>query len=177
MTSISKEEYFKLLEDLDSDQYGDNDIPEDTHIPDEAWIPSESGAKEMIRLKTFHGKIDVTKYRKEQIQDALYKCMNVQVGDFFIKIDSYHGQPDKFGKGANLTMDIEVWEKRYQTPSGAPCNMDFRIDWSKDNRFFGRKWLSYFGGGTRSSGINVPVDTVIEIVRWMQALKRIGAFL
>jgi len=177
MTNISKEEYLKLLEDLADDQYGTTDYPEDNYVPDEAWIPSESGAKEMIRFKNLHGKIDVTKFKKEQIQDALYKCMNIQVGDFLIKIESYHGYPDKFGKGTNLTMDIEVWEKRYRTPSGAPCNMDFRIDWSKDNRFFTRKWLSYFGAGTRSAGINVPVDTVVEIVRWMQALKRMGAFL
>lgn len=177
MTPISKDDYLKLLEDLSNDQYGSDDYSDEQHIPDEAWIPSESGVKEMIRFKNLHGKIDVTKYRKEQIQDALYKCMNIQVGEFLIKIESYHGQPDKFGKGANLTMDIEIWEKRYVTPTGRPCNMDFRIDWSKDNRFFGRKWLSYFSGGTRSSAFNVPVETVIEIVRWMQALKRMTAFL
>jgi hypothetical protein len=177
MNAISKEDYLKLLEDLANDQYGYDEQPEDTHVPDEAWIPSESVAKEMIRMKNLHGKIDVTKFRKDKIQDALYKCMNIQVGDFLIKIESYHGHPDKFGKGVNLTMDIEVWEKRYQTPTGRPCNMDFRIDWSRDNRFFGRKWLDYFGGGTNSSGINVPVETVVEIVRWMQALKRMTAFL
>jgi len=178
MTNISKEEYLKLLEDLANDQYGYDDPPEEEpYIPDEAWIPSESVAKEMIRMKSLHGKIDVTKFRKDKIQDALYKCMNVQVGDFLIKIDSYHGYPDKFGKGANLTMDIEVWEKRYRTPSGAPCNMDFRIDWSKDDRFFTRKWLSYFQGGASSAAANVPVETVIEIVRWMQAIKKMGAFL
>lgn len=177
MTSISKEEYLKLLEDLANDQYGNDDVSEDTYIPDEAWIPAESEAKAKIRLHSMHGMVDVTGYRKDKIRDALYKCMNIKVGDFLIKIDTYHGYPDKFGHGSNLTMDIEVWEKRYRTPSGAPCNMDFRIDWSKDNRFFGRKWLHYFSNGTSSSASDVPVETIVEIVRWMQAIKRMTAFL
>src|SRR5574338_222702 len=67
MTPISKDDYLKLLEDLSNDQYGSDDYSDEQHIPDEAWIPSESGVKEMIRFKNLHGKIDVTKYRKEQI--------------------------------------------------------------------------------------------------------------
>lgn len=174
---ISKEEYQKILEEIYNEQY--NDEPETDLIPDDSWIPAESSAKEAMLRATNnkHGIIDVTKFRKEKIQDALYKCMNIQVGGFLIRIDSYNGEPGKLSKGATLSLDIEVWEKRFKTPSGNPCNMDFRMDWSKDNRFFGRPWLKHFGNGNSSSAHDVPVETVIEIVRWMQALKRMNAFL
>jgi len=176
MTSISKEEYLKLLEELTDQQY-DSDEDEPLNPPDEAWIWADPPAKEKIRIHNHHGVVDVTKCRKDSIQEALYKCMNIKVGDFLIKIERYHGYPDKFGKGVDLTMDIEVWEKKYKTPSGNPCNMDFRMDWSKDNRFFGRKWLQWFDNGISSSAQNVPVDTVVDIIRWMQAIKKMGAFL
>jgi len=172
MSPISKEDYLKLLEEIADEEQ--DDVPD---VSDDSWIWSEAPIKEKIRFSNLHGIVDVTKYRKDKIQDALYKCMNIKVGDFIVKIDTYHGYPDKLGKDVGLTMDIEVWEKRYKTPSGNPCNMDFRIDWSKDNRFFGRPWLKYFSGGSSSSASHVPVDTVIEIIRWMQAIKKMGAFL
>lgn len=175
---ISPGDYRKLVEEA----YYKTDIPEDDYdyceVPDDSWAPGESSAKELMkRADGRYGIIDVTKFRKDKIQEALYKCMSIQVGEFLIRIDTYHGYPDKFGKGTNLTMDIEVWKKQYKTLSGNPCNMDFKMDWSKDNRFFGRPWLQLFAGGTSCSANDVPVETVIEIVRWMQALKRMNAFL
>lgn len=172
MNPISKEDYLKLLEEIADEQYDESDdVPS---ISDDSWIWSEPPIKEKIKFQNLHGIVDVTKYRKDKIQEALYKCMNIQVGTFLIKIDTYHGYPDKKGKGVDLTMDIETWEKRFKTPSGNPCNMDFRVDLSTDNRFTGRPWLTFFSG---SSARKVPVDTVVEIVRWMQAIKRMTAFL
>lgn len=173
MNSISKEEYLKLLEEISNHQYDDeeDDVP---NVEDDSWIWAESPAKDRMMRLNHHGVIDVTKFRKEKIRDALYKCTNIQVGSFMIRISTYHGYPDKLGKGTDLTMDIETWEKRYKTPSGNPCNMDFRVDLSDDNRFTGRPWLLLFKG---SSARKIPVETVVEIIRWMQAIKRMTAFL
>lgn len=172
MTSISKEDYQRLLEEL-SDEYDDEiDI---YSIPDDSWIPGESSAKEALNKINHTGIVDVTKFKKDKIQDALYKCVNIKINDFLLRIDSYHGHPDKNNKGINLSMDIELWETKYRTPSGMPCKMEYRIDLFNDNRFNTRPWLSYFFKS--GNGINLPVETVVDVVRWLQALKRMNAFL
>ena len=169
MNSMTKEEYLKLLDEIDNE-----DQDENLDIPDESWIWAEPPIKQKIKHNTLNSMVNLTTCRKDKIQEALYKCMNIQVGNYLIRISSYHGEPDKFGNGTGLTMDICVWEKRYKTLSGNPCNMDYMVDLSKDNRFTNQPWLKLFDGYYAKS---VPVDTVVDIVRWMQALKRMTAFL
>jgi len=76
---------------------------------------------------------------------------------------------------AQLTMDITVYQEKYRTPSGAPCKMSYKMDFSQDDRFSNRPWITYFN--TQGRAHNIPVETVVEIVRWLQALKRMNAFL
>lgn len=66
-------------------------------------------------------------------------------------------------------------ERRFRTPSGNPCNMDYRINLHKDNRFTNRPWLNEFG--PQGEADDVPIETVVDIIRWLQALKRMNAFL
>jgi hypothetical protein len=178
MTFISKEEYLKLIE---SAQIDEEDTMDDySNIPESAWIPAESPAKDQMnraRAANSHGVIDVLKYKKEQIKDALYKCINLQVGEFIIHVEEYHGRPNikKTAPLAELTMDVSIMQERYQTPSGAPCKMAYKMDFFRDNRFATRPWLTYFN--SNGAAHNIPVDTVVDIVRWMQALRRMNAFL
>lgn len=174
MNPISKEEYIALLEQLADEQYGDDSTPELT-IQEESWIPAEPYAKERMKAASVNGTIDVTKFRKDKIQEALYKCVNIKIGIFLIRIEGYHGYPDKLGKGTNLTMDIAIWEEKYTTPTGNPCKMTYRVDFFKDNRFYNRPWLNYFN--TYGKAHNMPVETVVEVIRWLQAIKRMTAFL
>jgi hypothetical protein len=175
MTSISKDEYQRYLEELTDQQYADNDDADFYSPPEEAWIPAESEAKERMNFVNRNGSIDVTKFRKEKIQEALYKCINIVCGVFLIRINKYHGSPDKFGKGTNLSMDISLAETKFKTATGQPCNMQFRMNLTNDNRFTNRPWLHYFSAYGR--GTNVPVEVVVDIIRWLQALKRMNAFL
>lgn len=175
MTSISKEDYQKLLEELADQQYSMDEEVDINQIPDDSWIPSESFAKEKMKQANQSGIIDVTKFRKDKIQEALYKYINIKIGIFLIRIDTYHGYPDKTGKGVNLTMDIGVWETKLKTPSGNPCKMEYRINLHKDNRFTNRPWLVYFNDSGEAT--HMPVETVVDVVRWLQALKRMNAFL
>jgi hypothetical protein len=169
--NITKEDYLKLLEEMSNNE---EDLDNSPPIEDESWIWADPPVKDKIKISNYHGVIDATKFKKEEIQDALYKCMNIQIGNFLLKIDKYHGFPDTHGNGSNLTLDIQTWEKKYRTPSGNPCNMDFRVDLSKDDRFANRPWINLFNG---CYGSKVPVETVVEIVRWLQAIKRMTAFL
>jgi hypothetical protein len=168
MSTISKEDYLKLLEELDRE----DDM--DTHpIPEDAWIPSEPPVK--MKLSNSAIVIDILDYKKNKIKEALYKSTNLRIGKYLIKIHSYHGKPDKKGDGTGFTMDIEVWETSYTTPSGAPCKMDYNKNFHKDNRFAGKPWLSYFTIG--GWACDIPADTVVDVIRWIQTIQKLSAFL
>jgi hypothetical protein len=178
---ISPFDYLKLLQDLegsDSDYQEDDDVS----VPDESWIWGESPLKEKM-LGPRNGAIDVTKYKKESIKEALYKSTNLQVGDFTLKIERYNGRPGRFESikpiQIDLSMNIAIWERKYKTPTGNPCKMDYRLDLHKDNRFVNKPWLTFFANSGLGTGkaVDVPVDTVVDIIRWLQALKRLTAFL
>lgn len=165
---MNKEDYLKLLEKIAANQYDTED--EMPYTPEEAWIPAESEAKSKLKNINFNGVIDCTKMRSNDIKTAIGKAKNIQVGTFLIRISDYYGE-DPLVEGK---LSIEVYERLYRTPTGQPCNMDFRADLTRDSRFTGRPWLKYFQG---SWADKVPVENIIEIVRWMQALKKLAAFL
>lgn len=169
-----------MLEEAAEEQYGSEDSDHvEPAVEESSWIPSVDPRKEQMleRLKrsTLYGRIDVTKLRKDQIQDALYKCVNLEVGEFTLHINEYHGYPLPNKKGNELTMDITMFSKQYKTATGAPCNMDLKFDPHKDNRFEKRPWVHMFDNKGRA--FEVPAETVVDIVRWLQALRRMNAFL
>jgi hypothetical protein len=180
MNNVSKEEYLRLIEEYVNDQYGDNDGDEttlDVGAFEGGWIPADPPAKERMKNALGGGSscIDLTTAKKDKISDALYKYHNIKVGEFIIRIEEYHGRPGKTGKTVNLTMDVSVWEEVYRTPSGTPCKMTYRKNFHQDNKFDKRPWLNYFSNS--GDAHNIPADTVVDVIRWMQALKRMTAFL
>jgi len=177
MKYISKEDYLSLIETVHRDSEGYDEL-DNYNTPDEAWIPSESPNKfrmERARAASVHGMIDVLNYRKEQIRDAIYKSMNLQVGEFIIHIRRYGGHPKDKQLYGPLVLDIDVMQEKLKTPSGSPCKMSYRFDLFQDNRFAKQPWITHFNAG--GSARDIPVETVVEIVRWMQALRRMNAFL
>lgn len=176
MGHVTKEEYLRLVEQYANEQYG-SDVSDEYTISEDAWIPAVSEIKEKMAkaLNSRSGCVDLTSVRKDKIREALYKCSTVKIGAFLIKIDEYWGEPDKYGKGDNLNMDLSIWEERYRTPSGNPCRMTYRMNLHQDSRFTARPWLPLFNKS--GTAYQVPVDTVVEIVKWMQAIKKMSAFL
>ena len=176
MKSLSKEDYLRLIESAQRDEEGYDEV--EHHDMADAWIPAESPNKEKMlraRAASSHGVIDVLKCRKEQIRDAIYKCMNLQVGEFLIHIRSYNGHPKDKQLHGPLTLNINVMQERTKTPSGAPCKMQYDFDLFQDNRFAGCDWISRFNA--RGYAQDVPIEIVVDIIRWMQALRRMNAFL
>src|ERR1017187_8217485 len=162
-----------MLESLNSDQYDSDD---DSCVPEnyeEAWIPAVSPEKEKMFRTVRNGQLDITKYRKEQIRDAIYKVVNLTIGEFLIHISEYHGMPVRNKpQEAKLTLDITLYGTKYKTDSGLPCNMQSKLDPKTDNRFTGKPWLEKFSGADADY---IPVETVVDIIRWLQALKRMNA--
>jgi hypothetical protein len=170
MSELTNEEYLALCQKLVDQQY--DDAVDDYDISKMEWIPAESEAKERMIKVNNNGMIDLTHVRSTKIKEEIFKCGNLKVGDFKIIISHYSGVPSQ--EGANLTCNLRFMGHQSKTMNGMPCNMDSFVNIAKDNRFFGRPWLKYFHG---SNADNVPIDTVVDIIRWMQAIKKLTAFL
>jgi hypothetical protein len=172
MSSFTNQEYLELCQRLVDQQY--EDLVDETPAIDNEWIPAEPEFKWKKKFKpNVNGSIDMTDTKSNLIRDLLWKCTNIKVGNFKIRISSYTGEPGQHG--ALVSMRLEVWEERHKTPNGHPCKIDFPVNWTKDTRFTGRPWLKYFTNGY--SGGTIPIDTVVDIIRWMQAIKKLTAFL
>lgn len=170
MKSLSDQDYLRLLQQITDQQY--DDAIDDYDINKMEWIPAEPEAKEKIKAATW-GMIDLTNVKSSHIKEEILKCTNLKVGAFKLRISRYNGVPSQ--QGSKLCLDLEVMEERTQTPSGMPCRVDYRMNFDKDSRFKKCHWAKYFNAG--GCGNNVPIDTVVEIVRWMQAAKKLSAFL
>jgi hypothetical protein len=176
MNFISKEEYLKLIESAQDDQEGYDQI--DNYDISDVWMQVEYPNKEkMLRAReaSTHGMIDVLKYRKEQIRDAIYKYMNLQVGEFTIHIKRYNGHPKDKQLHGPLTLDISIMQEKHKTPSGSPCKMSYKFDFFQDNRFTKQPWITYFNASGYAN--DIPVETLVEVIRWLQALRRLNSFL
>jgi hypothetical protein len=174
---MNKDEYLQLLQSLQNDDY---DHDEDFSISDSAWIPAVSPAKikmEESRAANNYGSIDILKFKKDQIREALYKATNLKIGEFLLYIRSYHGRPAK-NKEPNyndLTMNITIYQEKNTTPSGNPGKMQYKMDFFQDSRFSNCLWLSSFDSKGKAN--NISVETVVNLVKYLQAIQNLTAFL
>lgn len=174
MKTLSKEEYLKLLEEIACEDSPDYEQNLSEILGDVSWSPSISPAKEaMLKKLQFSGTVDATHMKRAQLKEALAKSKNLQVGHFSIKIIGFYDSE----KHQTSFMTLNIYERRTKTATGQPCNMDYKIDVFSDNRFAGRPWLHLFGNNSQGKATNVSMDTAIEIVKWLQALKKLAVFL
>lgn len=167
----SYEDFMKLMQQaIDSFNKTDeiDNLPDETIEMEDVYVPPPITEHKPNTI----GSIDLTKYKKDKIRDALLKCANLRVGNFTVIISRYYGMPKD---EAGMSMNIRIMEDKTKTPTGNPCRMTYDIDVFKDTRFKDRAWRSYFKSG--SSGYNIPEQTVVEVIRWLQALTKLAAFL
>lgn len=151
-------EYNKLIQEFYQSQYSNDD--EDNNSPT-VWIPDTSGI-DLINKINNQQVVDATSYSKEQINKELYNFRNIKIGEFILKIT----------KIDSSKLDISLYEQQSNTK---PANFARRVDPSRDNRFENRSWSNYFKN--LSMGKNIPKEEIYDIIRWLQALHRMSAFL
>lgn len=169
MKSLTNEEYLALCQSLVDKQY--DSATDNYDVNKMEWIPSEPEIKQKIKEANRSGMIDLTTVHSSKIKEELTKCTNIKIGNFKMRINKSFGNLVANG----LTYSVEVWEERHKTPNGMPCKIDYPMIFSKDSRFKNRPWLEHFKNG--SCAYKVPLDTIVDIVRWMQAIKKMSAFL
>lgn len=165
--SFTDQEYLELLQKLVDDQY--DEAIDDYDIKEMEWIPSEPEIVKKKKKAVNHNiSVDLTNVKSTQLAREVNRAGNIKVGNFKIIVREYHED------GYQLTCDLRVVAHQSKTMNGFPCNMDTDVNLAGDSRFKGRPWLSYF---EYNRAENVPIETVVEIVRWMQAIKKLSAFL
>ena len=53
--------------------------------------------------------------------------------------------------------------------------MENRVNVIKDDRFHNRDWVKFFHMGVR--GKHIPINTCVDIVKWIQAIVKLTPFL
>lgn len=181
MDVLSKEEYLQLIERLLNQQYNDTDL-DNYELENETMMPSEWASSKpsfkMERVKELsidnNGITDLTNIKKDKIAEYLRKCRNIQVGKFLIKISKYRGDIGPAGESA-VSMDIFIHEEILKTHLGRQSTMVTKIDVTKDSRFYNRQWLKYFT--PFKVGNNIPIDVMIDIIRYLQVTHKLKSFL
>ena len=160
---ISKEEYWKLIEQVLKEQ-DDSDM--DDFVDCNAWIPSEPVKKPLLER---FGSIDATKLKRDAAKQALQKYQILNIGQFVLTIKLPEDKTDK------EKYIVCLYETKNITPLGRPCNMQYKVNLFKDTRFENRSWLTYFKKHGASNPI--PEAVVLDIVRWIQAIIKLPAFI
>lgn len=165
MKFLSEEEYLKLIVQLVEQQYNEPSLDGEVY---EAWSTAESDIKK--KIKSSNDKIiDASLYKKDKILESLYLCQPIKIGRFVIKISKYEDNKEK------TKMNIYIYEDKYYTYLGKTNEMLGKIDVLKDRRFVGSNWVSYFN--QFKLGVNIPIEVVVDIVKWLQVIDKLVAFL
>lgn len=168
--SLTSKEFFDLVNRLVDQQY-DSDTENDEPSFEDAWMPAEPEAKQKLKLKESNGVIDLTNVKKDKIKDLIAKSNSIKVGDFLIKITKSEYYETNM---SDLKVDMCIYEEKHRTETGRPCKLLFKLDSIKDTKFSQCSWNSYFN--QFKHGKNIPLNTIIDIIRWLQAVKKLTAF-
>jgi len=171
---ITKEEYLKLIHDA-YNQY-DEEAEEEY-----AWISADPEIKNKLKnLIKPSGNINATKMKKAEFPQIINKYSQITIGNFTVHIKSIVNPTgiDNIVEGAKeiteeTKYNLVLYEVRKTTPSGMPCNIQVKLNIAKDNRFDGRQWAK----GFTQLGGSVSGKTLVEILKWMQAITKLPAFL
>ena len=160
---LSKEEYLQLVTRFLNEQYGDELEDSYEEEPIEDTKPP--------RVPDFNKIINVTTYKKAEIIDALLYCSNLQVNNFIVKISDYIKE-----EGQNtVKYNLKLYEESPHIYLNRPCKKTTKLIPSDDIRFSNCSWVNYFNSS--SSGEKLPLEELLNLVRWLQAVSKLAAFI
>ena len=113
---------------------------------------------------------DLIDASEEEIKEKIHTTGNIKIGQFLIKIKNYKKDTK------TTTINMAIYEERLNETYFGKNTIAKRVNIVKDLRFETCDWLKYFINPI-TSGINIPIETAAEIVRWLQGVVKLGAFL
>lgn len=162
--NLTKEEYIAMVAKLVDQQYGrelDNDDDEPHHLSGSPEIPTRPNPNSII---------NITDHKRNDIPIELLRACNFKIGNFLIKI--HHNMTNEDGYAC---YSFKLFEESPYTYLNRPSIKTTKITPCNDSRFDGRSWLSYFG--QRSFAEQMIVSELLDMIRWLQAIGKMTAFL
>lgn len=171
ISGFSDHEYLELLQKLANQQYDDNYEEEQDLFSDapEEWTYEEQPRKPQYNPS--YECIDLSSAKLEVIKNKLQTSGNIKVGQFIIKIIKYD-----IANTNDIKLDINILEEKQRIFNGNPGKIAEKINLSKDTRFNNQEWIKYFNNSIKS-GIKIPIETVANIIKYMQFVYKNAAFL
>lgn len=105
-----------------------------------------------------NGVLDVSKANITDLQQQIYKYKNFKIEKFILKILKIN--ENKF----DITIFEEISKSRLN-----------KVKILFDSRFELTDWTTFFD--RNNQGSNIPVKELISIIRWLQAISRLKAFI
>jgi len=158
---MNNNDYKKLIEEFYHAQYSSCDkLAEEQNI----WYPDNRGSEKLDELKSLKEKqliIDATSYSLEEMKNKINSFRNVRIGNFRLQILNINAN----------AMNILIFEEQKKKSA----NITVKVNPNKDSRFLGRSWVTYFN--QFNEGKNIPLEEIPNILKWLQIIHRLPAFL
>lgn len=138
------------------------------YYDDYVWIPHNPQYKDEV--KKSRKIIDLSDSNRREIDEAIYAYTNLKVGNFLIIISRYHQNIND-----EILMDVSIWEEKEFTPSGNQQKMVYHFNFFRDKRFENQPWHSFFN--IQGEAINIPIKTLIEIIRFLQLMFKLPSLI
>lgn len=172
---MSLEDYVKLVEQFADERYGTSITAENSdqtiYGSDALMAEADERRSRMLRKReqADNAAWDCTEADMKTIKQKVHTVGNIKAGRFTVRIKNY--RQDK----SSTTANVDIYEEKVHRNSFGSNKMPCKVNVMKDMRFENRPWLSYFKN--QIGGTNIPIESVAQIVRWCQAVHRLGAFL
>ena len=165
--SIDYEEFLNLAKSLVDEQY-DANVNDYQEVLDRGQEQLEK-YQQQEKIIQANSSNNATDLKQEKIRAAIENSGNLEIGKFTLKILRPEGTRSKeYQKLREGLLNISIYEKGLD-------KLHRKVKVAEDNRFKEAEWISYFKDPLRS-GREVPIETVVEIVTWLQAIEKMLLF-
>ena len=160
---MTEQEYIDLIL-----KYSKDDLDE------EPIVDSINYSRPQNNVVRNSGVVDLTKTNKDKIIQAIIKSSNIRIYEFLIKIDSRILIDVATKKSTNI-YDIVIYEENGKNHFGMPNKLLSKVNPTSDKRFEDREWTKHFNNGIKK-GMNIDLVTMYDIIKWLQMIKKLSAF-
>jgi hypothetical protein len=163
---ITKEDYLRMIREAYASS---NEDDLDDYIDCDAWVPAEPIVKKKVGpVSNLLSSVDATNLKKDAIERIIRRTKQINVGKFLVLIkDHFEGKDESF--------NVIIYETKNKTPTGLSCNIQVKVNMSKDSRFSDRKWKNNFKNGI--FGQKLSPEALVDVLKWLQAVTKLTCFL
>ncbi len=170
ISGLSDEDYLELLKNLTEHQY---DEPEECTYDKglkELYDEIEYSPRPKMKLFDPAACSNLSSATLEAITLKLHTTGNISVGPFIIRIKKYDASKPA------IQLDVDIMEEKSRAFNGQPGKITEKVNMIKDSRFYNKTWIKYFNNPIKY-GSKVPLETVADIVKYLQFVYKNPAFL